>query len=70
MRSTIFITANGKRHEIAPSLSLDDFLKSVGLAPHLVVVERNRDALTPSEARRTILVDGDVLEIVRIVAGG
>jgi thiamine biosynthesis protein ThiS len=35
-----------------------------------VVVERNGRALTPGDARSTVLADGDVLEIVRIVAGG
>jgi thiamine biosynthesis protein ThiS len=70
MPATITITANGARHELSASLALDDFLKSVGLAPQLVVVERNRQPLTPSEARRTVLADGDVLEVVRIVAGG
>ncbi|TVR52168.1 MAG: sulfur carrier protein ThiS [Puniceicoccaceae bacterium] len=64
------ITANGKPYEVAEDTSLDDFLASLDLEPVLVVVERNRAALTPGEARRTRLEDGDSLEIVRIVAGG
>ena len=43
---------------------------SLGLKMDRVVVERNGQALTPEEARRTLLADGDRLEIVRIVAGG
>ena len=70
MPSTIAITANGRRHDVPAGQTLDAFLESVGQKPKLVVVERNGQALTPGEARAAILVDGDVLEIVRIVAGG
>ncbi|HEX9785363.1 MAG TPA: sulfur carrier protein ThiS [Opitutaceae bacterium] len=70
MRTTISIVANGRRYEIPAAQSLDAFLESIGVAPKLVVVERNRAALTPGEARATVLADGDVLEVVRIVAGG
>jgi len=34
-----------------------------------LVVERNREALSPSEAKETILEAGDSLEIVKIGAG-
>lgn len=67
---TISITANGKSYEVDHGDSLVEFLNSLGLHPDRVVVERNRSALTPSEARRMILREGDDLEIVRIVAGG
>lgn len=70
MSSTITITANGQRQEVSAGQTLDAFLESVGQKPKLVVVERNGQALTPSEARATVVVHGDVLEIVRIVAGG
>lgn len=70
MASTIGIVANNKRYAIPASQPLDAFLESVGLKPQLVVVERNGQALTPAEARAATLHDGDVLEIVRIVAGG
>ena len=70
MSSTITITANGQRHEVSSGQSLDAFLESVRQKPKLVVVERNGHALTPGEARQAVLAHGDVLEIVRIVAGG
>lgn len=70
MSATISITANGKRHDIPTHQPLDEFLIGVGLQPRLVVVERNGIALTPGEARKAVLAPGDVLEIVRIVAGG
>lgn len=68
--SEISITANGKPYAVAPGCSLPDFVEARGLAIDRVVVERNGAALTPAEARRVVLADGDALEIVRIVAGG
>ncbi len=70
MRTTIAITANGKRYDVPAGQKLDDFIVTVGLQPKLVVVERNGMALTPAEARSAVLAADDVLEIVRIVAGG
>lgn len=66
----IQITANGETFEIADSTALPDFLAERGQAPERVVVERNGEALTQSEVKSTSLSNGDVLEIVRIVAGG
>jgi len=70
MTKRISVTANGRSYEVTAGESLDAFLESLGQSPTLVVVERNQQALTPGEARSSILADGDVLEIVRIVAGG
>ena len=70
MGASITITANGRHYDIPAAQRLDDFLQSLGLQPKFVVVERNGTALTPAEARSTVLAPDDVLEIVRIVAGG
>ena len=64
------ITANGKDFEIEANCSLSAFLDTIGHKAGMVVVERNKTAITPSEAEKTILEEGDKLEIVRIVAGG
>jgi len=64
------IVVNGEPREIRAGLALPDFLAQLGLRPGSVVVERNGTALAPSEMRAVTLVDGDVLEIVRAVAGG
>ncbi len=66
----IEITANGETFSIDAGTSLPDFLAGRGQAPERVVVERNGEALTQSEAKAATLENGDVLEIVRIVAGG
>lgn len=66
----ITIAANGKNFTVPEGSTLSEFTKSLDLSLDHLVVERNRTALTPSEARQTILEDGDQIELVRIVAGG
>lgn len=66
----INITANGKNFEVADAQPLPAFVEQIGLQPDKVVIERNGEALTQSEAKEVTLTEGDRLEIVRIVAGG
>lgn len=66
----ISIIANDESHALPAGTPLVDFLAERGQAPERVLVEYNGTALTRSEARQTILKDGDQLEVVRIVAGG
>ncbi len=64
------IVANGKTFNVREGISLPQFLESINLSIKNVVVERNRIALSPMDAKNTLIEDGDSLEIVRIVAGG
>jgi sulfur carrier protein len=64
------ITVNGTDREVPDAMTLPALIESLGLRPGNVVTERNGEALTPGEARATVLADGDRLEIVRAVAGG
>jgi len=64
------VTVNGTPRDLADGTTLPDLLKDMGLGTGWVVVERNGEALLRSEAERTVLADGDALEIVRAVAGG
>ncbi len=64
------ITANGQTFEIEEGASIAQFLESIGKKPGLVIVELNKEALSPSEADSTVLNEGDRLEVVQIVAGG
>lgn len=61
---------NGTDREVPEAMTLPSLIESLGLRPGSVVVERNGEALTPGEARATVLADADRLEIVRAVAGG
>jgi sulfur carrier protein len=64
------VTVNGTRRELPDGTTLPALLTEMGLGTGWVVVERNGTALLRSETERTTLEDGDVLEIVRAVAGG
>jgi thiamine biosynthesis protein ThiS len=67
---TMEIIANGETYQVEAGISLTTFLEQNGQMPGKVVVERNGDALSPSDADGTLLEPGDRLEIVRSVAGG
>lgn len=64
------VRVNGENRTLADGTTLPELLTSLGLGTGWVVVERNGVALLRSETERTVLADGDVLEIVRAVAGG
>jgi sulfur carrier protein len=64
------VRVNGADRDLADGTTLPALLAELGLGTGWVVVERNGTALLRSEADRTVLADGDVLEIVRAVAGG
>jgi sulfur carrier protein len=64
------VKVNGNERELADGTTLPELLTDMGLGTGWVVVERNGEALLRSETERTTLADGDVLEIVRAVAGG
>ena len=67
---SITIVANGKTFTASHRERLAEFAKRFNMPLGQLVVERNRQALTPDEARQTILEEGDQLELIRIVAGG
>jgi len=67
---SISIIANGQKKSARAGCPLPEFLAELRLEPERVVVERNGAALTPAEARATMLAEGDRLEIVRLVPGG
>jgi sulfur carrier protein len=64
------VRVNGEERELPDAMSVPELLASMGLGTGWVVVERNGEALLRSEAERTTIEEGDVLEIVRAVAGG
>lgn len=64
------LTVNGEPREVADDTGLVGLLEQLGLPVRSVVVELNGTALLPSEVPAAALADGDVLELVRAVAGG
>ena len=66
----MLLTVNGEPREVPSGTSLPGLLESLRLVVGSVVVELNGTALLRSEVLAASLSDGDVLELVRAVAGG
>jgi sulfur carrier protein len=63
------ITLNGELREVAARTVLQ-LLEELGLEPGRTVVERNAAIVQRALYQDTILAEGDVLELVRLVGGG
>lgn len=66
----INIQANGKITPVDEGKSIEAFLLSLNMSPQRCVVEINGKAKRFSEFAEIVLQDGDVLEVMTIVAGG
>ncbi|MBO7521905.1 MAG: sulfur carrier protein ThiS [Opitutales bacterium] len=66
----IKITANGKEFEVADGQTVAQFARALGLNPRRCVVELNKKALKFADFENEKLRQGDVLEILSLVAGG
>ena len=64
------VTANGRTFRIEEPSSVGAFVRSRGLDPRYVVVERNGEPVERARYEDVELADGDRLELVRAVAGG
>ena len=64
------ITVNGERRELPGPVSVTELLYELGLRPEHVAVEVNKDLVTRSKHSETVVGQGDVLEVVRLVGGG
>ncbi|WP_417460833.1 sulfur carrier protein ThiS [Kordiimonas sp.] len=66
----ISITVNGEAKKLPKGQRLAEFLKSIGLEPSKVAVERNLEIVPKSTFAEVELQDGDQLEIVHFIGGG
>ena len=65
------IQINGEPREFSTgSLSLNELLETLALAPQRIAVELNKTIVPRSLWEKTILKDGDQIEIVHFVGGG
>jgi sulfur carrier protein len=64
------ITVNGKTVEIAEKTSLGYFVLSRGLVPEGVIAELNERVVPRDAWTKTLLVEGDCMELVSLVGGG
>jgi thiamine biosynthesis protein ThiS len=64
------LRVNGKPVELEGPTPLTAYIRSLGVDPRAVAVEVNERIIDRAEFDRTTLVEGDVVEIVRMVGGG
>jgi len=64
------VTLNGSPRAVPAGTTVTALLLSVDLASQPVLVERNGTVVFPRDFPVTRLQSGDVLEIIRVVAGG
>lgn len=68
--TTIRIHVNGDARSVARGTSVGAFLDELGLRPEVVAIEVNERLVRREERARTLLQDGDKLEVVTLVGGG
>jgi len=66
----IQVTVNGAAQRFDRPLDIASLLRKLDMAGKKVAVERNGEIVPKSAHERTLLADGDALEIVVAVGGG
>ena len=64
------LMVNGDPMELTEGSKVTDLLGQLKLKPELVVVELNLNILKREELTKTVLKEGDQVEIVHCVGGG
>lgn len=64
------IQLNGRAHEIAEPLSVNQLLQSLDLGGKPVVVELNEEAVFPRDFAATMVGESARVEVVALAAGG
>lgn len=66
----MLITVNGQPREVTEHTVLLDLMRQLGVRPETTAVQRNAEIVNRKAVASTVLMDGDAIELVRIVAGG
>ena len=66
----VCVIANGREERLGSSISIADFLDRKGLKPAQAIVAVNSDVIAVEQYENTMLVDGDVLDVMSFVGGG
>ncbi len=66
----MLITVNGQPREVAEHILLLDLMRQLGVKPEITAVQRNAEVVNRKAVDSTVLMDGDAIELIRIVGGG
>ncbi len=64
------LTVNGEARTFEPLANLTALVAALGLDARKVAVERNLEIVPRSAYGKTVLADGDRIEIVHFIGGG
>lgn len=64
------ITVNGENKALVGAMTIEGFLRDLGINPLKVAVERNMEIVPKSTFGTVMVEDGDRLEIVHFIGGG
>ena len=64
------ITLNGEPRALAHATSIAELIAELALPAPAILIEHNGLALHPGEWKDRVLMEGDRIELIRIVAGG
>ena len=70
MKKNMKLTINGQSKEYPDKLTVQQLLQQLNLSPERVVVELNRNILSPDRHHETELKAEDSIELVQFVGGG
>ena len=70
IREKMNIRLNGETYSVPPGTTLLDVVKRLSLREDQVAVERNREVVRRAELHRTLIHEGDRVEVVHFVGGG
>lgn len=64
------IRINGKEVPAAQSLTVQQYLEQNHYNPKHIVVELNEEILPKTDYAKTVIADGDVMEVLSFMGGG
>ncbi len=70
MEDQIYVNVNGKIESLAPGTTVKKLLEAKGLNPNVVACELNMKILKRATLEKSVLNEGDTLEIIQMIGGG
>ncbi len=66
----MLITVNGEPREVEENLTLLALMEEIGVKPEITAAQRNEEIVDRKAVPSTYLLEGDAVELIRIVGGG
>jgi len=70
VKDSIKIKLNGKESQVQADQTLQDLLGEMKIAPQMVACEVNQKIIKRAEYPKTLIHEGDNIEIIQMIGGG